>query len=208
MLGKVTQILRGYSYEQVRTVATVLQDSSINGMEITLNTEDAFEIIRKVSCEFKGKLVVGAGTVLCYEELVKAVAAGAMFVLSPNLMTEKMLSFCKEKGIISVSGALTPSEIAEAFERGSNIVKVFPAKEFSYSYGKTVCEPLGNLKLMAVGGINLSNVNNYLDSGYQYVGTAGGIFKSEDIKNENINNLKKSLEAFEMELGKGQHNIR
>jgi len=207
MLGKVTQILRGYSYEQVRTVASILQDSAINGLEITLNTEDAFETIRKVSIEFNGKLIVGAGTVLSYDELVKAIDVGAKFVLSPNLMTAKMLAYCKEKNIISVSGAMTPSEISEAFARGSNIVKVFPAKEFSYSYGKTVCEPLGDLKLMAVGGVNISNVNNYLDSGYQYVGTAGGIFKSDDIRNENTDNLKKSLKAFEIELNKGKHNI-
>ena len=87
-LSKVTMILRGYTYEQVRCVAEVLINSSyVKNMEITLNTSNAYEIIKKIADEFQGRLHIGAGTVQTYDELVQAIAAGAVFVLSPKLFS-------------------------------------------------------------------------------------------------------------------------
>lgn len=200
-LSPVTMILRGYTYEQVQCVAEVLLNSNyICNMEITLNTEGAYETIKKIADGFQGRLNIGAGTVQTYDELLKAVEAGARFVLSPRMMTKDMLYYCKTNGIISVPGAFTPSEIAQSFTDGADIVKVFPANEVSLSYAKKVCEPMGNLPLMAVGGINRDNVKEALESGYQYVGTAGGLFKKEDIVSLNKENLMESLARFEKQL--------
>ncbi|MBS5987094.1 hypothetical protein [Clostridium sp.] len=76
-------------------------------MEITLNTENAYDIIKKISKEFNESLNIGAGTVQTYEELLKAVNTGATFVLSPRMMSKQMLDYCKEHSIISVHGAFT-----------------------------------------------------------------------------------------------------
>lgn len=200
-LSKVTMILRGYTYEQVKSVAEVLLNSKhICNMEITLNTENALETIQKIADEFQGRLNIGAGTVQTYDELVKAVDAGAKFALSPRTMTKEMIEYCKKHDVISVPGAFTPSEIAAQFEMGADIVKVFPANEVSLSYAKKVCEPMGDLKLMAVGGINCKNVKEAFQSGYQYVGTAGGLFRKEDILAMNKEKLMESLILFEKEL--------
>ena len=189
-LSKVTMILRGYTYEQVRCVAEVLINSSyVKNMEITLNTSNAYEIIKKIADEFQGRLHIGAGTVQTYDELVQAIAAGAVFVLSPRKMNQKMLDYCKQHNVIAVPGAFTPSEIAESLEMGADIVKVFPANE-----------PMGELPLMAVGGIQAGNVKKALQSGYTYVGTAGGLFEKEDIQNMRKDHMLKSLEVFEKEL--------
>ena len=198
-LSKVTMILRGYNVEQVRTVAEVLLHAKhVRNMEITLNTENAYEIIRTISDEYQDKLNIGAGTVQTYDELKKAVDAGAKFVLSPRQMTADMLAYCKKKGIVSVPGSFT--EIGEQFEMGADIVKVFPANELSMKYAKKVCEPMGNLKLMAVGGINRGNVREALDSGYKYVGTAGGLFPKEQILQMDKEKMLISLKEFEAEL--------
>ena len=70
-LSKVTMILRGYTYEQVRCVAEVLINSSyVKNMEITLNTSNAYEIIKKIADEFQGRLHIGAGTVQTYDCLL------------------------------------------------------------------------------------------------------------------------------------------
>ncbi|MCI5722814.1 MAG: bifunctional 4-hydroxy-2-oxoglutarate aldolase/2-dehydro-3-deoxy-phosphogluconate aldolase [Erysipelotrichaceae bacterium] len=200
-LSKVTMILRGYNLDQVRNVAEVLLHAKfIKNMEITLNTDNAYEIIRAIAKDYQGRLNVGAGTVQTYDELVNAIEAGAKFVLSPRRMTKDMLAYCNENDIISVPGSFTPSEIGEQFELGANIVKVFPANELSLSYAKKVREPMGDLKLMAVGGINKSNVKEALDSGYQYVGTAGGLFAKEQIINKDFEGMLKSLKEFEAEL--------
>ncbi|MDY6034608.1 MAG: bifunctional 4-hydroxy-2-oxoglutarate aldolase/2-dehydro-3-deoxy-phosphogluconate aldolase [Bulleidia sp.] len=200
-LSKVTMILRGYNLDQVRNVAEVLLHAKfVKNMEITLNTDNAYEIIRAIAKDYQGRLNVGAGTVQTYDELVNAIEAGAKFVLSPRRMTKDMLAYCNENDIISVPGSFTPSEIGEQFELGANIVKVFPANELSLSYAKKVREPMGDLKLMAVGGINKSNVKEALDSGYQYVGTAGGLFAKEQIINKDFEGMLKSLKEFEAEL--------
>lgn len=200
-LSKVTMILRGYNLDQVRNVAEVLLHAKfVKNMEITLNTDNAYEIIRAIAKDYQGRLNVGAGTVQTYDELVNAIEAGAKFVLSPRRMTKDMLAYCNENDIISVPGSFTPSEIGEQFELGANIVKVFPANELSLSYAKKVREPMGDLKLMAVGGINKSNVKEALDSGYQYVGTAGGLFAKEPIINKDFEGMLKSLKEFEAEL--------
>ena len=200
-LSKVTMILRGYNVDQVRAVAEVLlQAKHVKNMEITLNTDNAYKIIRTISDEFQGKLNIGAGTVQTYDELVKAVEAGAKFVLSPRQMTSDMLAYCKKKGIVSVPGSFTPSEIGEQFAMGADIVKVFPANELSLKYAKKVCEPMGDLKLMAVGGINKDNVREALDSGYKYVGTAGGLFPKDQIVQMDKARMLMSLKEFEAEL--------
>ena len=199
--GKVTMILRKYTYEQVRSVAEVLLDSQyVRNMEIALNTENAYDIIRKISAEYRGRLNIGAGTVQTYDELLKAIDAGAEFVLSPRMMTEQMLQHCRDQGILSVPGAFTPSEIADQIETGADIIKVFPANELSFGYAKKVCEPLGDLALMAVGGIHRDNVKEALASGYRYVGTAGGLFPKEAILSMDQEKLAENLRLFETAL--------
>lgn len=196
--SKATVILRGYNFEQVETVLKVLDKRpNVKNVEVTLNTPDAIEIIKKSSKTFGDRLNIGAGTVLNYDELVKAIDAGAKFALSPNKMTKQMIDYCKVNSVLAIPGAYTPSEIFECFEDGADIVKVFPANELSISYAKKVCEPLGDLKLMAVGGVNKSNVKEYLSSGYSYVGSAGGIFRRDDILNQKFKDLTQSLIEFE-----------
>lgn len=200
-LSKVTMILRGYTYEQVKCVAEVLTVSKyVRNMEITLNTENAYDTIQRISDEYQDRLNIGAGTVQTIQELRKAVDAGAKFALSPRIMTEEMLFYCKEKGIIAVPGAFTASEIAGQLEKGADIVKVFPANEVSLRYAEKLCEPMGELPLMAVGGINRDNVNEAFRSGYKYVGTAGGLFNKKDILALDHKGLMESLDLFESEL--------
>lgn len=198
MLSKVTMILRGYNYEEVRNVASILKNSKyVRNMEVTLNTENAYEIIRKISDEYGKVLNIGAGTVLTYEELVKAHESGATFVLSPYRMTDDMLNYCKTHNIYSVPGGLTPSEVNEALTKGADAVKIFPANEFSHSYAKKLIEPMGEMSLMAVGGVNYKNIKEILNSGYKYVGSAGGIFEKNDLKEMNVEAMKRSLKRLE-----------
>ncbi|MCR1899091.1 bifunctional 4-hydroxy-2-oxoglutarate aldolase/2-dehydro-3-deoxy-phosphogluconate aldolase [Irregularibacter muris] len=200
MIGKVTVILRGYNYKQVKTVAQTLINSSIRNIEITMNTENSLEIIREINKEFGEELFIGAGTVISYKDLVDSIQAGAKFVLSPISFNKEMIDYCKQQKVISIPAAFTPTEIYNQIELGADIIKVFPANELSHNYARKVCEPLGSLPLMAVGGVNASNVKEILSSGYEYVGTAGGIFKKEDIKSKNIDGLKKSLKLFEAQI--------
>lgn len=204
---KITVILRGYTYEQIRTVVKNLVGTRLGAVEITLNTPNAMEAVQKIAEEFGGEIKVGAGTVLTYEEAQKAIAAGAAFLLSPTVFEKRILDLCREKGVISVPGAFSPSEIKKSFDDGADIVKIFPAACLGAKYLTDIQAPLGKMPLMVVGGVGTANVEEYFAAGASYAGIASGIFEKEDILCQNEEGLRASIRAMEEKLiemeGKG-----
>lgn len=202
---KITVILRGYSGSQVETVLRVLAGSKKKyGVEITMNTPDAASIIKRSVAGFSGKLFIGAGTVTNIHEAKAAIDAGAKFVLSPVLLSREVIDLCKAYGLIVVVGVYTPSEVHEAFDRGADIVKIFPAHIGGPVYFKDIQAPLGRLPLMAVGGVNGENARSFLENGASYLGIGSGIFKKQDMIDGNVERLREELSAFESRLG-GDH---
>lgn len=197
---KITIILRGYTFSQVRTVMKALSQTNIRSVEITLNTDGAIDMIREFSKEFGDTMTVGAGTVTNLKQAKEAITAGARFILSPVVLSKEIMDLCKEYSVISVVGAMTPSEISKSFEDGADIVKVFPAISCGTRYFKDVKAPLGDLPLMAVGGVNKENAAEFLANGANYLGIGSGIFKKEDVENENLQGLVESIKEFEGKL--------
>ena len=197
---KVTVILRGYTYPQIRAVVKNLVGSRLRSVEITMNTPGALEAIEKISQEFQESILVGAGTVLTYEEAQASIAAGAAFLLSPTMLDKKILDLCREKKIISVPGAFSPTEIKKSFEDGADIVKVFPAARLGSRYLSDLAAPLGKMPLMVVGGIGTGNIEEYFKAGASFAGIASGIFEREDILNQNEEGIRKSIETMENKL--------
>lgn len=197
---KVTVILRGYTYSQIRTVVKNLIGTELKAVEITMNTPGALDCIQKVSEEFGDKILIGAGTVLTYEEAQQSIEAGAAFLLAPTVFSKEILDLCKEKGVVSVPGAFSPSEIYRSFEDGADIVKVFPAARLGSKYLTDIQAPLGKLPLMVVGGVNTGNLEEYFRAGASYAGIASGIFNKDDILQENEVNLKESIKAIEEKI--------
>ncbi len=197
---KVTVILRGYTYSQIRTVVKNLIGTELKAVEITMNTPGALDCIQKISEEFGDKILIGAGTVLTYEEAQRSIEAGAAFLLAPTVFSKEILDLCKEKGVVSVPGAFSPSEIYRSFEDGADIVKVFPAARLGSKYLTDIQAPLGKLPLMVVGGVNTGNLEEYFRAGASYAGIASGIFNKDDILQENEVNLKESIKAIEEKI--------
>lgn len=197
---KVIVILRGYTYSQIRTVVKNLVGTELKAVEITMNTPNALDTIKKISEEFGESIMVGAGTVLTYEEAQQAIEAGAAFLLAPTLFEKRVLDLCKEKNVISVPGAFSPSEIRQCFLDGADIVKVFPAARLGSHYLKDIAAPLGKMPLMVVGGVNTGNVREYLEAGAAFAGIASGIFRKEDILCENEEGIRASISAMEETL--------
>lgn len=159
---KVTVILRGYTYDQIHTVVKNLIGTELKAVEITMNTPGALETIRKIREEFGDSILVGAGTVLTYTEAQQAIDAGAAFLLSPTVFDKEILDLCRERGVISVPGAFSPSEIWKSIQDGADIVKVFPAGRLGSRFFSDIQAPLGRLPLMAVGGVNVENLEEFL----------------------------------------------
>ncbi len=192
----VTVIARGLSFTQLRLIAEQMALTGIHSMEVSLVGERACEDICSLRAEFGNRLLIGAGTILSLEDAKRAIAAGASFLLSPVQFTEEIIDFAHKNGVLAIPSGLTPTEIHEQLVRGADIIKVFPAARMTPAYLKDIRAPLGNIPIMAVGGINAQNIKSYLDAGARHVGLGAGCFQSEDLESLNANGIKHSLERL------------
>ena len=142
-------------------LAEALCEGGLPCAEVTFRTDAAEESIRIMSEKFPNMLV-GAGTVLTTEQVDRAVAAGAKFIVSPGL-NPKVVKYCVDKGILITPGCANPSDVEQAIENGLEVVKFFPAEQAGgLAYIKAIAAPYVGMKFMSTGGINPKNVRDYL----------------------------------------------
>lgn len=142
-------------------LAKALCEGGLPCAEVTFRTEAAEESIRIMTTEYQD-MFVGAGTVLTIEQVDRAVAAGAKFIVSPGFDPE-IVDYCLSKDIPVYPGCITPSEVAQAVKRGLKVVKFFPAEQFGgVSTIKALAAPYVGVKFMPTGGVNAKNLESYL----------------------------------------------
>ena len=143
-------------------LAKALCDGGLPCAEVTFRTEAAEESIRIMAEQFP-QMLVGAGTVLTTEQVDRAVAAGAKFIVSPGL-NPKVVKYCIEKGVPVTPGTANPSDVEQAIELGLEVVKFFPAEPAGgLKYIRAIAAPYTMMKFMPTGGINAKNLTSYLD---------------------------------------------
>jgi len=157
--------------KDAKPLAQALCDGGLACAEVTFRTAAAEECIRIMSQEFP-EMLVGAGTVLTIEQVDRAVAAGAKFIVSPGI-NPKVVRYCVEKGIPVTPGCITPSEVEQAIECGLDVVKFFPAEQAGgLAMIKAMAAPYVGMKFMPTGGISAKNVKEYLS--YDRIIACGG----------------------------------
>lgn len=162
-------------------LAQALMDGGLPCAEVTFRTAAAEESIKNIS-ENCPDMLVGAGTVLSIEQVDRAVAAGAKFIVAPGFDPE-LVDYCLEKNIPVFPGCITPSEITQAVKRGLEIVKFFPAEQYGgVATIKALAGPFPNLKFMPTGGISAKNLASYLESDKIFVCGGSWMVKGDLIK--------------------------
>lgn len=146
--------------------ALPLAKALINGglpcAEVTFRTDAAEEAISQISKAYP-EMLVGAGTVLTTDQVDRAVAAGAKFIVTPGF-NAKIVKYCVDRNIPITPGCPTSSDIEAAIELGLDVVKFFPAENLGgIKMIKALAAPYVGVKFMPTGGINAGNINNYLD---------------------------------------------
>ncbi|MDD5504059.1 MAG: bifunctional 4-hydroxy-2-oxoglutarate aldolase/2-dehydro-3-deoxy-phosphogluconate aldolase [Candidatus Omnitrophica bacterium] len=171
-------ILRGIHYSAVEPVIEASAAAGLRAIEITMNTADAPLLIKHARDKARGRLFVGAGTVLDTGALNEAVKAGAEFIVSPCLINE-VCDYCAKNSIPHFPGALTPAEVYGAYKSGCAMVKVFPARTVGAAYFNDLKGPFNHIELLACGGINKDNIKQYFASGASAAAFGESIFKKD-----------------------------
>lgn len=181
---KIIAISRGNYGEGLLNAVEALYRAGIRAVEVTfeqhLPIEKTRDAIAQLAKNFSGRMAIGAGTVLKIEQLESAYMAGASYIVSPNV-NEKIIKATKKHRLISIPGAMTPTEIASAYDAGADIVKLFPAGILGAEYFKAVKTPFGDIKLAAVGGINPQNLLYFASAGACAFGVSSGLFPKKHI---------------------------
>ena len=167
---KIIVILRGVEREMLIPLTEALYRGGIRLLELTYSAngsvadEETADRIAMLSRHWTGRMAIGAGTVLTEQQVELTANANGGFIISPDT-NEAVIRRTAELGLVSIPGALTPSEITAAHRAGADFVKLFPVTDLGATYVKNVRAPLSHIRMLAVGGINTQNMSEYLGAG-------------------------------------------
>ena len=187
-------ILRKMPADRLRQLAEIYQAAGLTTLEVTMNSPGAAEMIQTLVQQFP-RLNIGAGTVCDLKDLQKAREAGASFIVTP-ILDEAVIKACKKAELPVFTGAFSPTEIYHAWNAGADMVKVFPAGRLGAAYLKDVLGPLDQIKLMAVGGIGLQNMTDFLKAGARGLGLGSSLFPKDLIEQEKWKSLENHFQAY------------
>ncbi len=186
---KIIVIVRGVKKEKLVPLAEAMYEGGIRLLEVTfcadgkVKDEETAENIQMLAKHMKGKMYIGAGTVLSPTQVELTSRAGGGFIISPDT-NEAVIKKTRALGLVSCPGALTPTEMQAAHRAGADFVKLFPITNLGESYVKAVCAPLSHLRILAVGGVNEGNMAAYLKGGVSGFGIATNIVNKALLEKE------------------------
>ncbi len=177
--------------DTIKTLSA-LREGGINCAEITFRTACAEQAIKIGASEFPD-MNIGAGTVINREQAERAVSAGAKFIVSPGF-SDEVAEFCIANEVPYYPGCVTPTEIMRALSYGLTVVKFFPAGVYGgLKAMKALAAPFPQIKFIPTGGVDLTNLKEYLD--FDKVYAVGGSFM---MKGDIVNNCKEIVKICEL----------
>ena len=193
-------LARGVSKDVLVRGVAAIADAGVTVFESTFDhrREDCIaenaEKIAALVAALGDRMSIGAGTVLSVGEVRAAHEAGATFVVSPDTDPD-VIAETKRLGMVSIPGAMTPSEIKRAYALGADIVKLFPADDLGYHYIQNLKGPMPHIPLMATGGVNPETIPEFLSRGIMAVGTGITIFRPDLVAAEDYEGIKALAKA-------------
>ncbi|MFC1548949.1 bifunctional 4-hydroxy-2-oxoglutarate aldolase/2-dehydro-3-deoxy-phosphogluconate aldolase [Candidatus Omnitrophota bacterium] len=196
-------IVRGVGTAETGPLIETVIKAGLKTIEITMNTPGAADIISIAGDLSKGRIDIGAGTVLSTKDLDAAIEAGASFVVMPSFIKD-VVSSCIDKKIPVFPGAFTPKEVFEAWEAGAYMVKIFPSGMLGPQYIKQLKGPFDKVKLMAVGGVRPDNIADYFSCGVDAVAFGGRVFRKEWIAKGDFGSIGDLVAQYVKEVKKAK----
>ena len=203
LAGGIITIIRGLSPDCAEKTVEAIHAGGLHLAEITFDQtappKVTADIIRTLSRQFEGKVLIGAGTVMTLEQLHAAYNAGAAYIISPNA-DSSVIRETKRLGLLSMPGAYTATEVARCYAEGADIVKVFPSDSAGPGYIKALRGPLHHIPLAAVGGVNLDNIRDFFDAGARCVGIGSNIVSKQAVQAGDFDRIRLLAAAYAAKL--------
>lgn len=191
----VIGILRGVEASFFGGLLETAFASGLTALEVTMNTAGAEGMVADNRARVPPGKLLGMGTVRNLEEARRAVEAGAMFLVSPNL-DPLVIGYARAQNIPIVAGALSPTEVYAAWQAGAAMVKVFPCGAMGPNYIRELRGPFEQIPLVAVGGVTLANVRDYFAAGAKAVGVGTSLFGHHALSEKNLKTLAENVKNF------------
>lgn len=170
----VVAVIRADSAKEAVLMSEACIEGGLTNIEVTFTTPQAEQAIQELCNKYKGSAVIGAGTVLDPLTARIAILAGAAFVVSPSFDVETA-KMCNLYSISYMPGCLTLNEMKEALKYGVDILKLFPGSAFGPEFIKAVKGPMPHANIMPTGGVDLNNMEQWIQYGAVAVGIGGNL---------------------------------
>jgi len=166
-------VVRATSAKQAQLAAQAVCAGGIPVVEVTMTVPGAVELIAQLAKTSGVEILIGAGTVLDAETARRCLDAGAQFIVSPGFDLDTV-RFVKQQGTLIMAGALTPTEVINAWKAGSDFLKIFPCGSMGGAkYLKALKAPLPQVPMIPTGGVNLETAADMIRAGAEALGIGG-----------------------------------
>lgn len=195
---KIIVAVRNSSLEQAKHTLDALIEGGIRFVEFAFNqqADDLSPILEAIEHAAQiGSIHVGAGTVLTTDQVDLAYNAGAEYIISPTAQQE-VIAQTKNRELLSIPGALTPTEIINAQHWGADLIKLFPAAQMGDGYIRALRTPLNHVPIMVMGGIHLDNMKKYFRAGASAFGIGSDIVNKDYLEQGNYAKITQLAQSY------------
>jgi 2-dehydro-3-deoxyphosphogluconate aldolase/(4S)-4-hydroxy-2-oxoglutarate aldolase len=192
----IVPVVRAASGQQAIQAAEAVCAGGIPIVELTMTVPGAIDVIAQLAKSMGNDVLIGAGTVLDSETAQRCLDAGAQFLVSPGTDLPT-IQLAKQKGVLIMAGALTPTEVITAWRAGSDFVKIFPCGTVGGAkYIKALKAPLPQVPMVPTGGVNLETAADFLRAGSSALGIGGELISAAALKSGNLQLITDSAKQY------------
>lgn len=188
-------VIRGPSPELTVKMVAALVEGGVLGIEITYSTPNAEEVVKTLASRFGSSILLGMGTLTRPEQAESAKAAGAAFLVSP-ICEENLVKAMVDSGLVTMAGALTPTEVYKAYSLGVDVIKIFPGSLGGPGYVKALKGPFPYIPMMPTGGVNAANAADWFTAGVVAIGAGSELCPPQLAKDGKFDEISRKAADF------------
>jgi len=188
----IIPVVRAANAAEAQQAVRAIHLGGISIVEIAMTVPNAAALISQLVSEHADKLMVGAGTVLTYQQAMECLDAGAEFLVSPGLAVP-VITAARERGRLAIPGALTPTEVMAATREGARLIKIFPCESVGGAqYIKSLRGPFPDIDFIPTGGIGIANAGEYFAAGSFALGIGSELVDLKALRRGEAQNISDS----------------